>query len=266
MEEQNPGKSNNQLAKAKPQHDLGRRQFLGLLGAGATASAGFSGTVSAQETPIISMGNTYFGPIGLYVEPGTTVQFEIEAGSHSATAYEGRIPPKATPFDSGVISTGRFEYTFDAPGTYDYYCIPHQSMGMVGRIVVGQPGGPAEDNPIPDGAVPESGMIVEQGAITIEEFTESGGDAGGGMMGSGPGMMNEGSPSWMMLMPLGFVTAVLGLAGAVAYWVSRRGNTGLKGDDSAMTILREQYARGQITEEEYMERKRRLQQEGQHSE
>ena len=64
----------NQLSKAKPQHDLGRRQFLGLLGAGATANVRFPKTVNAQETPIISMGNTYFDPIGLYVEPGTTVR------------------------------------------------------------------------------------------------------------------------------------------------------------------------------------------------
>ena len=113
MQEQSPMTPSNQLAKDKPQHDLSRRQFLGLLSTGATASVGFLGTASAQETSVISMGNTYFDPIGLHVEPGTTVQFEIEAGSHSATAYEGRIPSKATPFDSGVISTGKFGQTFD---------------------------------------------------------------------------------------------------------------------------------------------------------
>ena len=246
--------------------DFSRRQFLGLLGTGTAASVGTSGIAGAQEVPVISMGNAYFDPVGLYVEPGTTVQFEIEAGSHSATAYENRIPPDASPFDSGVISTGRFEHTFDTPGTYDYYCIPHQSMGMVGRIVVGQPGGPAEDNPIPDGAVPESTMIVDQGTVTIDEFDESGGDAGGGMMGAGPGMMNGGGPGWMVFMPLGFLTAILGLVGGVAYWAARRGSARTMGDDSAMATLRERYARGEIDEEEYAERKRRLQQEGQHGE
>ena len=135
---------------------------------------------------------------------------------------------------------------------------------MVGRIVVGQPGGPAEDNPIPDGVVPESAIIVDQGAITIEEFNESGDDAGGGMMGSGPGMMNGGGPGWMILMPLGFLTAILGAVGT-AYWVSRRRATATKRDDSAMAILRERYTRGEIDEEKYTEQKRRLQKEGQRS-
>jgi len=111
------------------------------------------------------MGNNYFEPIGLHIEPGTTVRFEIAAGTHSATAYENRIPSDASAFDSEVISSGGFEYTFEKPGTYDYYCIPHKSVGMVGRIVVGSPGGPAEDSPIPDGDVPESEAIIEQGAI-----------------------------------------------------------------------------------------------------
>jgi len=112
--------------------------------------------VSAQETPVVKMGNNYFEPIGLHIEPGTTVRFEIAAGTHSATAYENRIPSDASAFDSEVISSGGFEYTFEKPGTYDYYCIPHKSVGMVGRIVVGSPGGPAEDSPIPDGDVPRA--------------------------------------------------------------------------------------------------------------
>jgi len=32
--------------------------------------------VSAQETPVVKMGNNYFEPIGLHIEPGTTVRFE----------------------------------------------------------------------------------------------------------------------------------------------------------------------------------------------
>lgn len=254
----------NQLSKDTPQRTPSRRQFMGLLGTGVAASMGMSGVASAQETPVISMGNNYFDPIGLYVEPGTTVRFEIEAGTHSATAYDSRIPSEATPFDSGVLSEDGFEHTFDTPGTYDYYCIPHQSMGMVGRIVVGEPGGPAEDDPIPDGTVPDSETIVNQGTVTNEAFDESSGDAGGGMMGAGSGMMNGDAPGWMVLMPLGFVTGLLGLVGGVAYWVVRRGATGQTNNDSAMAALRERYARGEIDQDEFTERKRQLQQEHHH--
>jgi hypothetical protein len=35
-----------------------------------------------------------------------------------------------------------FDVTFTVEGVYDYYCLPHEAAGMVGRIVVGQPSGP----------------------------------------------------------------------------------------------------------------------------
>ena len=32
-----------------------------------------------------------------------------------------------------------FEVTLTVEGVYDYFCIPHEAMGHVGRIVVGNP-------------------------------------------------------------------------------------------------------------------------------
>lgn len=233
-----------------------RRQFLGALGSGIVATATLSGTVTAREPPTVSVGNNYFDPVGLAVEPGTTVRFEIDAGSHSVTAYENRIPSDAIPFDSETISEGAFEHTFDTPGTYDYYCIPHQST-MVGRIVVGETGGPAENSPIPDGEVPESEEIVEQGAVTIDEFDDAERDTGGHMMGSG--MMDGNSSGWMMLMPIGFMTGMVGLIAGVVYWVTRKATPDTRNEDSAMTALREQYARGEIDKEEFERRQDQLQ-------
>lgn len=115
-----------------------RRQFIRSVGAAAIASGGAAGLTSAGETPVVRMGNNYFDPVGLLVEPGTTVRFEIDAGAHSATAYSERIPAGATAFDSGVISRGSFEFTFETPGTYDYYCIPHEGSGMAGTVTVSE--------------------------------------------------------------------------------------------------------------------------------
>lgn len=121
----------------------------------------------------------YFDPIGMYVEPGTTVTFANESGSHSSTAYEEgngpasetRIPEGAEAWNSGTLSGGStYDHTFETKGTYDYFCIPHKSLGMVGRIVVGEPGGPAEGNMPPDGEVPESEEIVNKKTIAFDEF------------------------------------------------------------------------------------------------
>jgi len=204
---------------AQDNNGYSRRRFLGALGSGLVATAGVSGTVSGQATPTVSIGNNYFDPVGLAIEPGTTVRFEIDAGSHSATAYEDRIPSDATPFDSGTIFEGAFEHTFDTSGTYDYYCIPHQSMGMTGRIVVGTPGGPAEETSIPDGDMPDSTEIVDQGRVGIDGSERRDRD---GMMGPQRDMMDGHDMGWEMLAPMGIFTTALGLAGGVGYWLSRQ--------------------------------------------
>lgn len=124
-------------------------------------------------------GEYYFDPVGLLVEQGETITWRIESGAHSATAYHpdnddaSRIPEGAEPWDSGILSEqgATFEYTFEVGGTYDYYCTPHKTLGMVGRIVVESPGGPAENSPIPNGDVPDSETIVERGAVSWGEFT-----------------------------------------------------------------------------------------------
>lgn len=115
----------------------------------------------------------YFDPVGLAVEPGTTVEWSNRSGEHSSTAYEDRIPSEAAAWDSELLSEEgeTFSHTFDAEGTYDYFCTPHQALGMVGRIVVGEPGGPAEEDMPPDGEVPDSQRIVDEGSVSYDDFT-----------------------------------------------------------------------------------------------
>lgn len=240
-----------------------RRQFLGAVGASVAAAPLASRTASAQERQTVSMGSNYFDPVGLHVEPGTTVRFEIVDGSHSATAYEDRIPGDADTFDSGTVSEGGFEHTFETPGTYDYYCRPHRAMGMTGRIVVGEPGGPAEESPIPDGSVPGSESISEQGVVRADDATDSGGGGhGGGMSGGGMGMDGGigmgGGHGLMALLPVGVVTAVLGLASGALYLSWDRRQADSSEEDDALATLERAYARGEIDDAEFERRRERL--------
>ena len=146
-------------------------------------TTGSGGSKSESNTVMMATDGSeyYFDPIGLFVESGETVTFEIRSGSHSATAYKKgtssasvtRIPEGADAFNSEILSEqgATYEYTFETTGTYDYFCIPHKSLGMVGRIVVGEPGGPAEGSMPPDGDVPESQTIVDQGSVSYSEFS-----------------------------------------------------------------------------------------------
>ncbi|WP_115862976.1 plastocyanin/azurin family copper-binding protein [Halorussus litoreus] len=144
--------------------------------AGEETTAGGGGTETVQMNTDGS--EYYFDPIGLYVEPGTTVEWVNESGAHSSTAYaEGnggaevtRIPDDAEPWNSETLTEAgaTFSYTFEVEGTYDYFCIPHKALGMVARVVCGEPGD-VEGDP-PDGAVPDAQTIVDEGAIAYSDF------------------------------------------------------------------------------------------------
>jgi len=94
-----------------------------------------------------------FDPIGILIQPGQTVRWTTESpgNPHTTTAYHPRngkhslrIPEGAEPWDSGFLlkEGDHFEVTLTVEGVYDYFCLPHEAAGMVGRIVVGRPSGP----------------------------------------------------------------------------------------------------------------------------
>lgn len=89
----------------------------------------------------------HFEPHVVWVRPGGTVSWTLESGTHSATAYHPdndrplRMPDEATAWDSGLLTEqgASFDHTFEIEGVYDYYCIPHEALGMVGSVLVGRP-------------------------------------------------------------------------------------------------------------------------------
>jgi plastocyanin len=99
-------------------------------------------------------GKNVFDPAVVTVQPGDTIRW-INNGVHSATAYcpqnQGKklgIPAAAAStslcFDTKLLSepgkTYELKVPADAPqGTYAYYCQPHESLGMVGLIIIGKP-------------------------------------------------------------------------------------------------------------------------------
>lgn len=108
--------------------------------------------------------HVWFDPVGVHIRPGQTVRWtNRDAGNaHTATAYHPelfqrplRIPASAAPWDSGyLLPDESFSATFVRNGVYDYYCVPHEHAGMVGRIVVGEPGAIRAGGPVPPGLTP----------------------------------------------------------------------------------------------------------------
>ncbi len=130
----------------------GRRAPLAALFGARLRSAGALEVIEMRSDPLGA--RVWFDPIGLYVEPGATVRWIVRENVHTATAYHPRndshplrIPEGAVPWDSGFLvhPDDHFDVTLTVPGVYDYYCMPHEAVGMVGRIVVGQPLGPGAE-------------------------------------------------------------------------------------------------------------------------
>lgn len=92
-----------------------------------------------------------FRPMVGFVEEGTTVAW-THAGNetvlHSSTAFAGTstdpllIPLDAKGWNSGAFGAKKdpFKHTFETPGVYVYYCMPHKNFGMAGILVVGDVG------------------------------------------------------------------------------------------------------------------------------
>jgi len=129
-------------------------------------------------------GRVWFTPVGVLIRPGQTVRWTNRdtTNAHTATAYhpdnyhrERRMPRAAPAWDSGYLLPGdSFTVVFTVPGIYDYYCLPHEMAGMVGRIVVGMPslaGGdwnPDQQSDMPDAAfnaLPNVTDILNRGAV-----------------------------------------------------------------------------------------------------
>lgn len=142
----------------------------------ATPDAGSNTTIAM----VTDNHGSYFDPKGLLVEPGTTVTFVNESGSHNTAAYHPdtgdvplRIPEDAEPWDSELFSESgsTAEVTLSVPGVYDYYCRPHETLGMVGRIVLGEPQGgpgttpPEEVSPAGRESLPAVEDIIESGSV-----------------------------------------------------------------------------------------------------
>jgi plastocyanin len=133
-----------------------RRRVLVALGGVATAGlAGCSGA-SGEGDFDVGMTAVAFDPPEVTVSVGDEVVFQnTSSRGHTVTAYEGSIPGEAEFFASGgydseqaarkafgselggIVDSGdAYTHTFEVPGTYHYFCIPHEQAGMVGQVHV----------------------------------------------------------------------------------------------------------------------------------
>jgi plastocyanin len=115
-------------------------------GEGRSPSSAESPTEPASEATITMTEGLRFDPAEVTITVGGTVTWVNEASvDHTATGDPGKaaeegdaeLPEGAEAWDSGFVKPGdSFSMTFDVPGTYGYFCIPHENVDMLGVIEV----------------------------------------------------------------------------------------------------------------------------------
>jgi len=92
----------------------------------------------------LTFGDQESGSSTTTIATGDRVQWVWESSGHSTTSDGGEEG-----WDSGVQDAPfTFTHQFLAPGTFPYHCIPHQFLGMTGRVVV-RPSGEATTPTLP---------------------------------------------------------------------------------------------------------------------
>lgn len=93
------------------------------IGAACAALVLATGLASADQQIEIRMRNNTYQPDALTVPAGTAVRWvNDDADIHTISQVGGG-------FESGLLFTrDGWSYTFNDPGTYEFYCLPHPYM------------------------------------------------------------------------------------------------------------------------------------------
>jgi pseudoazurin len=79
-----------------------------------------------------------FEPPVVFAEPGDVVRFIAVDSGHGSFSIPEMLPEEAGGWRSGI--GGMTEIALDEEGVYGFRCLAHYTIGMVGLIVVGDPG------------------------------------------------------------------------------------------------------------------------------
>lgn len=113
-------------------------------------TSNFDGTVDmrGQSEVVVEVGAQgnngafAFAPAAVRVDPGTTVVWEWtgEGGGHNVQAENDA-------YVSEIKEEGSYAVQFEGSGVSTYLCLPHQSVGMNGAVVVGDVDGTTDATP-----------------------------------------------------------------------------------------------------------------------
>jgi len=123
---------------------LGTAAVLGaasLAGCFASGDADETGPTESSNAVVVGPGGEYsFAPEEVTASVGETLRWTWDSANHNIVVqgqpdgadWQGTEGDASTTYEEGHV----YEHAFETAGTYEYYCQPHEGLGMVGRVVV----------------------------------------------------------------------------------------------------------------------------------
>lgn len=121
----------------------------GSLPASASSGSGTSGgctTATATTSVTVNAGNDLkFSPASACLKVGGTVTWKntgdithttTDNSSLAAAAADSALPSGATAWNHDLPGGSSFSLKLTVAGAYKYFCIPHETLGMMGSITV----------------------------------------------------------------------------------------------------------------------------------
>lgn len=136
--------------------DTPRRRTVLARAATSVAAVATAGCLTGSEsgaTTIEMTADFAYAPANATAAAGDRIEWTNESDvGHTVTAYDDGIPADGSYFASGgfesesaarddisagIVDPGdAYAVTLDVPGTYEYFCVPHEGSGMTGTVTV----------------------------------------------------------------------------------------------------------------------------------
>ena len=93
-------------------------------------------TSSSQSLHVVQLTHSTFDPEVLRITAGDTVEWVNETDYHNVNGSREYYRSNLESFGNAPGTDWTYRFVFDNPGTYDYHCDPHLSVGMRGQVIV----------------------------------------------------------------------------------------------------------------------------------
>ena len=147
----------------------------------------------AQQNFSVTVQSNSFTPKNIAITVGDTVTWTNIQGTHNVNGTQTTFPANPASFGNGSAASSPWTYSFvfDSPGSYNYQCDPHASLGMTGTVTVEPASTPSSslvltgifDGPLPGGTPKGVELFVREDIADLSEYGLGSANNGGGSSG-----------------------------------------------------------------------------------